>query len=155
MHVTLRVIALPVLLVGACGDEPVPGPGTPGDTVGPALVALRPAPGDTGVRLLSQVEVTLSEPVNPATLGPASFFLLRGTVPVAASYAVESLTVALQPDSSLDSLTTYTVTITRAVRDPAGNRLAADTTWSFRTGAGVVPAGRRAGPCGPPGCLPR
>jgi hypothetical protein len=34
----------------------------------------------------------------------------------------------------------YSVTLTRGIRDSAGNQLARDTAWSFRTEPVVVPA---------------
>jgi hypothetical protein len=134
MHDTLRLGALPVLAALACGESTPPGPGPTADTIAPEIVTLSPAPGDTGVSLLGRVEVTFSEPINGATLGPASFSLWRGVAPVPVSYLTDGLTAALQPDSLLDSLTSYTATLTSAVRDAAGNRVPRDTTWSFRTG---------------------
>lgn len=154
MHDTLRLRALPVLLAWACGDG-APGPRAPGDTVPPGLVALSPAPGDTGVQPQARVEVTFTEPVNDATLGPASFFLMRGATPVAGAHAVDGLRAVLQPDVALDTLTIYSATLTSAVRDSAGNRLGSDTTWSFRTRGAEIPMGAGAGSCGPPRCRAR
>ena len=154
MHDTLRLGALPVLAALACGETP-PGPRPTVDTIAPAVVTLSPAPGDTGVSLRARVEVTFSEPINGATLGPASFSLRRGVAPVPVSYLTDGLGAALQPDSLLDSLTFYTATLTGAVRDSAGNRVPRDTTWSFRTGAPLPPAAGPVGACGPPGRAPR
>jgi hypothetical protein len=153
MHDTLRLGALPVLAALACGESAPPAPRPAGDTVAPTVVSVRPAPGDTGVSLLSPVEVTFSEPINGATLGPASFLLLRGIAPVPGSYRVDGLTAALKPDSALDSLSIYTATLTGAVRDSAGNRLPGDTSWTFRTGVPLTPANSPPGSCGPP-CRP-
>lgn len=155
MHDTLRLGALPVLAALACGESAPLGPQPPADAVAPTVVTLRPAPGDTGVALLARVEVTFSEPINGATLGPASFVLRRGIAPVPGSYGVDGVTATLQPDSALDSVTIYTATLTSAVRDSAGNRVPADTSWTFRTGAVPQPAARPAGSCGPPGGPPR
>jgi type IV pilus assembly protein PilY1 len=152
MHVTLRRLTLPVLAVLACGDGPPPGPDQPGDTIPPVIVATRPAAGDTGVRLRARVEVTFSEPLNWATLGPASFFLLREAEPVAGGYQVDRTTAAFVPGQPFDSLTIYSVLLTRGIRDSAGNQLPADSSWSFRTG-GTAPARQRAsGACETPPC---
>jgi len=153
MHDTLRLGALPVLAALACGDSTPPDPRPAADTIAPTVVSVRPAPGDTGVPLLAPVEVTFSEPINGATLGPASFVLLRGIAPVPGTYLVNGLTAALQPDSALDSLAIYTATLTSAVRDSAGNRLPGDTSWTFRTGVPPAPANRPLGSCGAP-CRP-
>jgi Bacterial Ig-like domain len=152
MHDTLRLLTVPVLALAACRDEPPPASATPRDSVPPAIVALRPAPGDTGVPLRARIEVTFSEPLNWATLGVASFFVMAQVDSVPGSYLAEGFTAAFQPDQPFDSLRVYAVTITGAVRDSAGNRLAGDSTWSFRTGAEVAPAGGRAPACGPPVC---
>jgi hypothetical protein len=97
-------------------------------------VSLRPTPGDTGVQPVAVVEVTFSEPLNWATIGPASFFVLKQLEPVTGSYEFAGLVAVFRPEAPLDSLTWYGVTLTSAVRDSAGNRLPADTSWSFRTG---------------------
>jgi hypothetical protein len=143
MHDTLRLVMVPALLVSACGDDEALVPRTPrSDSIPPAVVGLSPVPGDTGVPLLVTVEVTFSEALNWATVGPASFFLTRQADPVAGGYVVDGLTAAFVPEQALDSVTVYEVTLTGAVRDSAGNALPADTSWSFRTGAVAIPAGR-------------
>ena len=95
----------------------------PTDPIPPATVGPSPAPHDTGFALDSAIHVTFPGPVNPATIATASFFLQRNvtlqTVPLSYSYA--ELTATAKPVSRLDSLTTYIATITRAVRDSAGN----------------------------------
>lgn len=150
MHDTLRRLTLPVLAVVACGDPAPPAPDATGDTIAPAIAAARPAAGDTGVSLRAPVEVTFSEPLNWATLGPASFFLVREADSVAGGYEVDGATAAFVPAEPFDSLTVYSVTVTRGVRDSAGNQLAADSSWSFRTAGDVAPAGRPPVACGVP-----
>jgi hypothetical protein len=134
-----------ILAVAACGSgTEVPPPAGPTDTVPPAIVSLSPVPGDTGFALDSAIHVTFSEPVNHATIATASFFLQRNVTPqtVPLSYSYAGLTATAKPVSRLDSLTTYIATITRAVRDSAGNQLVADTTWEFTTRGGPVAAQR-------------
>lgn len=135
MHDTLRLLVVPVLALSACGDDGAIAPPPARDSIPPAVVALSPAPGDTGVSRQVRVEVTFSEPLNWATLGPASFFVLRQLDPVAGSYTAIGATAVFEPDVPLDSVTVYAVTLTGAVRDSAGNRLPSDTSWSFRTGS--------------------
>lgn len=140
-----RLVPGLVLAVAACGSgTDVPPPPGPTDTIPPTIVGLSPAPHDTGFALDSAIHVTFSEPVNPATIATASFFLQRNFTPqlVPLSYSYEGLTATGTPVSRLDSLTTYIATITRAVRDSAGNQLVADTTWEFTTRGGPLVAGR-------------
>ena len=128
------------LACGGGGQGPPPGPG---DTIPPLIEALSPAPGDTGVRGDATISVTFSEVVNPATVATASFFLQKNftpaLVPLAYSYAGRTATAA--PVAPLESLTVYIATLTRAVRDSAGNQLAADTSWEFRTRGGPLVSG--------------
>jgi hypothetical protein len=139
-------LALAAALACGSGTE-APPPAGPGDTTPPIIASLSPAPHDSGFPRDSALRVTFSEPVNPATLATASFYLQRSVTlqPVPLSYSYQGLTATAAPVSRLDSVTTYVATITRAVRDSAGNQLAADTTWEFTTrGAPVVaePLGR-------------
>lgn len=150
MHNTLRSLLLPALVLG-CGDGPAPPPPPPRDTTAPAVVTLSPAPGATDVPRQSDVRVTFTEPLNWATVAAASFSLTRQLDIVPATYVFEAVTAVLVPVAPLDPLTTFTVTLTSAVRDSAGNRLAADTSWAFSTGPSVIPAGR---PEAPPACAP-
>ena len=59
------------------------------------------------------------------------------TTPVAASvtYNPATRTVTLDPATNLGSKATYTVTITAAAKDVAGNALAQPVTWTSTTGA--------------------
>lgn len=89
------------------------------------------------------VTVAFSESVNPATVAQASFFLTTQFTPVAGSYVVADSVASFVPDVPLDSLSVYTATLTRGIRDPAGNQLVADTSWSFTTEAPPPPAAAR------------
>jgi len=141
MHNTLRFALLVASAAPiACGDEAPGPPSGPADTLAPRVVALRPVPGENGVRQDALVTVAFSEPVNPATVAQASFFLTAQLTPVAGSYAVADSVASFVPDVPLESLTVYTATLTRGIRDPAGNQLVADTSWSFTTEAPPPPA---------------
>lgn len=154
MHNTLWRSGLPALALVACDDGSTVPPPNARDTIPPAIVELSPGPDATGVPVGSSVRVTFSEPLNWATVATASFFLTRRLQPVPATYAFDRATATLVPDADLDTLTTYTATLTGAVRDSAGNRLPRDTTWSFTTGVPSVPAGARPSrsACRPPAC---
>lgn len=140
------LLAVPASLACGSGDGLEPPPG-PGDTIPPMIESLSPAPHDTGVDLRAVIHVTFTEAVNPATIATASFSLRKNfapaLIPLAFSYAGRTATAT--PDLPLDSLTIYLATITRAVRDSAGNQLVADTTWEFQTRGGPlsVATGRR------------
>jgi glucose/arabinose dehydrogenase len=110
------------------------------DTTPPTVTARTPAPGGTGIAVDISPTATFSEPVDPATVTTSTFFLLpQGSstpVPAAVSYAGQTAT--LDPNSNLGQNTAYTATVKgggSGVKDPAGNPLAADVSWSFTTAA--------------------
>jgi hypothetical protein len=135
-----RLVLGLAVLAPACGGDDVEHPPAGGDTIPPTIESVSPAADANGVDLRSVIQVTFSEPVNPATVATASFYLRQvGTptlIPLAYSYAGRTATAT--PDQPFDSLTAYRATLTRAVRDSAGNPLAADTTWQFRTRGGPI-----------------
>jgi len=58
-------------------------------------------------------------------------------VPATLSYDAAAYTVSLQPQRALDLLASYTVTVGTDLKDVAGNSLAADQSWSFKTADGT------------------
>lgn len=119
----------------ACGGDGLEPPPGPADTIPPMIESLSPAPNDTGVDLEAVIQVTFTESVNPATIATASFYLHKNFTPalIPLAFSYEGRTATATPDQPLDSVTVYLATLTRAVRDSAGNQLVADTTWEFRT----------------------
>ena len=108
------------------------------DTTAPTVSTVFPVNGATMVAINTAVTASFSEAMNAASITPASFGLacptgaaITGTVGYAASGNVATFT----PSSPLPSSTVCTATITTAVRDVAGNALAAPFTWSFTTSA--------------------
>ncbi len=111
------------------------------DTTPPTVTATSPASGATGVSRTANVTATFSEAMDPATISTSTFELRNpaGTlVPAAVTYNATSRVATLNPNASLAAATTYTVTIKGGATDPrvkdvAGNALAVNRTWSFRT----------------------
>jgi hypothetical protein len=142
-HARLLSGSVLVLATAGCGDGPGgPGP-DPGDTVAPFVTALLPAPLERNVLLDAAITVRFSEPVNPATVGVGSFLVRRFFDTLPGGYVFGDSSVSFEPDGLLESGATYSVTLTRGVRDPAGNQLARDTAWFFTAEGRVLPASRR------------
>jgi len=132
-----------MLAAGGCGDGPGgPGP-NPADTVAPFVTALSPAPSARNVLLDATITVTFSEPVNPVTVGVGSFLVRRFFDTLPGGYVFGDSSVGYEPDALLESGATYSITLTRGIRDPAGNQLARDTAWFFTAEGRAVPASRR------------
>lgn len=106
------------------------------DRVAPAVESRTPPPGAVGVAAGTDIVVTFSEPVAPATISPATVVLSRGATTLAASrtLSADGLTLTIDPDADLRAGTLHGVTLGAAIADPAGNALGgAPLTWSFRT----------------------
>src|SRR5215210_1368954 len=113
----------------------------PPDTRAPKIASVSPASGAVGVPVSTPVTVTFDEPLEPGTVNAGSITLKDGSgSAVVASVAYDDTThkVTLTPLSPLALGKEYTVTVlsgSAGVTDLAGNRLAADKVWSFRTPA--------------------
>jgi glucose/arabinose dehydrogenase len=110
------------------------------DTTAPTVTTVSPVAGATGVAVGANVTGTFSEAMNAATLTTTTVTLApQGSpTPVAATvtYAAATGVVTLDPTPALAANTLYTATIkggASGVKDVAGNAMAADRVWSFRT----------------------
>jgi hypothetical protein len=123
----------------------------PPDTRGPTITDLTPDSGASDVARDTEVSASFDEPLAAATVSGATFTLrdASGTaVPASVSYDTGTHVATLRPQLPLAFATTYSATIeggAGGVTDVAGNRLAADRTWSFSTSS--QPPGE--GPGGP------
>ena len=111
------------------------------EAVPPTVTSISPAAGATGVSRTSNITATFSEAMDPATVNTGTVELRDPSgvlVSAVVTISTNNRTVTLNPTPTLASLTTYTVTIKGAgsassVRDVAGNALAVDRVWTFRT----------------------
>lgn len=104
--------------------------GTTADTTAPVIISTTPANGATGVAINTAIVVTFSEAMDPATV-TASTFSIAG---VSGTVAYTGTTATFTPASSLAYSTTYMATVTKGVKDAAGNALASNSSWTFTTG---------------------
>jgi YD repeat-containing protein len=98
-------------------------------------VTMTPANGATNVGLNTEVVLTFSESINPATIASSSVNLLNGDVPLnpAISISRDNRTVILNYyGGTLPAGANITVTATHLITDLTGNALA-DTTSQFTT----------------------
>lgn len=92
--------------------------------------------GATGVSVDTPIAMTFNNPVEPATLAGATFFVREAcgkAVPGSISYDAGSMTATFTPLYGLDFSTSYTVTVTAAVRDIFGGGLPEGTSFGFTT----------------------
>jgi subtilisin family serine protease len=104
------------------------------DSVPPTIDAVAPANGTTDVTRSAGVAASFSEPMDEAAAASA-FSLVRASDGrrVSGTFSWSGNTLIFKPASPLDPATWYTARLSTAAPDSAGNSLAADRAWSFRT----------------------
>jgi hypothetical protein len=113
----------------------------PPDTTPPTVTTSVPLNGATGVSRTANITASFNEAMTAASISTSSFELRGpGSALVAAvvSYNAATRVATLNPNPTLAALTTYTVTLKGGATDPrikdaAGNAMAADRVWTFRT----------------------
>ncbi|MET0963426.1 MAG: Ig-like domain-containing protein [Noviherbaspirillum sp.] len=118
--------------------------GATADAVPPTVISTNPADGATNVCSNKVVSVSFSEAMDPSTIDAASFTVQRSGPPLDAPLAgaisydaanrVASFTSALPLAAG-----SHTVTVSTAVKDLAGNPLAASKVTTFITSASLCP----------------
>ena len=103
------------------------------DTTAPDVSSVFPSDTATGVLLNTTISATFSEAMDPTSLTTTSFTVSGGGGVVAGTVSTSGSATTFTPTSNLAGSTTYTVTITTAVTDLAGNPLATPYSWSFTT----------------------
>ena len=103
------------------------------DTTPPVVESTSPVSSAVDVPLAAAVSVTFNEVMNAATFTAANFKVNNGAVTGTITFDASGKTAIFTPSSDLGSFTNYTVTVTTGVRDLAGNALATQYSWTFRT----------------------
>ncbi len=123
------------------------------DNVAPTVSSTSPPADATGVAAGSNVTVTFSEAVNPATVNGTTFRLTRasGPAPAVVTWNAATLTATLDSTGGLAYGDTYTVTVKGpgGVSDLAGNQMALDYVFSFTAEASPAAPPAPEGPGGP------
>jgi hypothetical protein len=106
------------------------------DTNAPTVDLTVPANAATDVYTNTKISVVFNKAMDPTTITKTTFTVMNGTTAVSGTVTPAGFNAAFKPDSDLAPNTTYTATITTGVADLAGNALAANYVWTFKTGAG-------------------
>ncbi|MFZ3136331.1 MAG: Ig-like domain-containing protein [Thermodesulfovibrionales bacterium] len=135
-------LMLSVFLITGCGGGGTGNwdgaPATPTDTTRPTVTAVTPLNNATGVAINRNVTATFSEAMDAATISTSTFTLAcpAGTsVTGVVTYVAASKVATFNPTGNLPVSTTCTATITTGAKDVAGNALASNFVWTFKTGA--------------------
>lgn len=105
------------------------------DTAAPLLGVTTPAADASGVPTTTAITANFNE----AVIATSSGFSLNGGADVSGAVSLDgSARIAtFIPEKRLERLTRYTATVTTAITDRAGNKLASGRSWSFTTGDGA------------------
>ncbi|HEV3115218.1 MAG TPA: Ig-like domain-containing protein [Candidatus Binataceae bacterium] len=127
----LLAAALMLAMAAGCGS----GSGT--SLPIPAIVAMMPADGSTGVHLNTTVSATFNQQMNQSTINSSTFSLSDPTgavLPGEISYDASTFTATFTPAAPLAPNTTYTAAISGGVANVANTTLGTDVSWTFTTG---------------------
>ena len=130
----LLTLSLASVMTG-CSDNKVTAPPTP-DTTPPTVSFTGPANLATNVAINRPVSATFNEAMTATTVTGGAFTLTGpGATPVGGTvtYNAASMTAIFTPTSNLAATTTFTATVSTAVKDLAGNAMAANKVWTFTT----------------------
>jgi hypothetical protein len=125
-------VALVTLLFACSSDDDggATGPdNTPTDNTPPTVVSIDPPDGATSVSPSTKVTVTFSEQIDPTSLTAVTFSISG----VAATVTCGGNNAVCTPSLPLSFDHTYTVTVTKGIKDKAGNAMESDFTSTFKT----------------------
>ena len=120
---------------------PVPVPVEVRDTSAPYVTLATPLDGSADASTRTEARVAFSEAMDPATINTKTVTLYQGKMPVQGTVSAPSnRSASFTQAGELAPNTLYTGRVSSGVRDLAGNPMARDYVWSFKTAA--VPATR-------------
>jgi hypothetical protein len=103
----------------------------------PAVLSVSPDVDAIGIEPDVTIEITFSEPLDPATVTSTSIQLLDGEHPLAFELVYEDAKVTLTPSDPLPLLAELRVSVSTGVSDVEGASLLAEYSSSFTTRDGV------------------
>ena len=113
--------------------------GVSADTLRPTVLTTDPVNNAVDVVVNKVIYATFSEAMDPSTVtAPGTITLKTGITAVPGTVSYTSTTATITPLSNLLANTVYTGTITTGAKDLAGNAMASNYVWTFRTAAGFT-----------------
>lgn len=108
------------------------------DTRAPSIISVNPLPNATAVPLSGKITVTFNEEVKSESVSLSSFILNRGITAIPGTLSVSGSTLTFTPSAELAGNALHSVTVTKEVKDAAGNPMTTDYSWSFTTLGDVI-----------------
>lgn len=104
----------------------------------PQIVSTNPANGASNVPTTAAVVVTFNEAIDPASVTTSTFYIVDYTTSLSVPGAVQAdssnTTATFTPSQPFLAGHSFSVTLTTAIKDTAGNNLAANFNFDFATG---------------------
>lgn len=108
-----------------------------GEIVGvcPEVILTDPVDGAINENTNKLITATFNETMIPSSINETTFILKKGGSLVLGDVTYAGMTATFSPTAILDANTVYSATMKRSIKDPMGNIMIKDTTWSFNTGS--------------------
>ena len=107
------------------------------DTEPPIARQASPGVGNTNVSINSKIQITFSEDIDPKTLTGSLVIKGQNNRDVKGTYELVGNILTFIPSEPFRDEETINVTVTKGLKDMAGNPLASEFLFSFSTGIGV------------------
>lgn len=99
----------------------------------PIVISTDPANLAADIAINKTIDAVFNEAMDPQTISPTTFTLTNGATAVAGVVTYAGMTASFSPAADMLPNTTYTATIHKGVKDPAGNAMINDHIWTFTT----------------------
>ncbi len=129
----LSLLLVPLFIFSGCNSGG--GGGVAAIIPIPIIVSTVPANSATGVPTNRGLTATFSMELDPSSITTTSFVVTQGGAPVFGTVSSIGSTAIFRPTTAFSVSTAITATLTTAAKSVAGKALAANSSWSFTTGA--------------------
>ena len=99
------------------------------------VVSVYPAIGGVNVPVNTDIDVAFNDNIDMSTVDPSTFIVDGGAVAGVFTYDSQQKTVKFNPGSDLLPSTSYMVNLTTGIKNPVGETMVSDFSWSFTTAA--------------------
>jgi len=130
------ILFVSLVVMAACSAVPVLIGNS--DTQAPVVNSTGPSDQSIGVAINAQISATFSKAIDPTTITPDTFAVGRSDGTIVAGtrvMAISGYSITFLPSSILAADSGYVATLSKGVKDSAGNALSQSYSWSFKTGA--------------------
>ncbi len=104
-----------------------------GGNQAPVIVSTTPGDVSFGYAVTANISVQFSEDMIPSTINDTTFIIKKGAAPIAGTVTYANKIAVFDPDTDLDNLTYYTVTILKTASGGSGTGLSSDYQFGFTT----------------------